>query len=183
MGPARGDDQIRFPVTLEEAPFREVLTWDFEDIRSDGGTMALRWGTHRIAFDVKVEPSMRATTTEEEAAPVLGAFEARFISQDGQSTPPFSIRFFRTDDEILHADWEGVPAMPDGSEEFFNSLDMWLLPGGADGWFVPGEAYANVLREPWAGYFFEFDLAEGPYPSFLIRDDLDRVFIRAKRVK
>jgi hypothetical protein len=183
MGPARADDQIRFPVTLEEAPFREVLTWDFEDIRSDGGTMALRWGTHRIAFDVKVEPSMRATTTEEEAAPVLGTFEASFIGPDGQATPPFSIRFFRTDDEILHADWEGVPAMPDGSEEFFNSLDMWLLPGGAEGWFVPGEAYDNVLRETWAGYFFEFDNADGPNPSFLIRDDLDRVFIRAKRVQ
>jgi hypothetical protein len=182
MGPARADDQIRFPVTLEnDVPFREVLTWDFEDIQSTGGTLALRWGTHRIAFDIKVEPSMRATTTEEEAALALGEFEASFIGPDGQS-PPFSITLFRGEDGILHADWEGVPAMPDGSEEFFNSLDMWLLPGGADGWFVPGEAYDDVLRETWAGYFFEFDPADGPSPSFLIRDDLDRVFIRAKRV-
>ena len=29
MGPARADDQIRFPVTITEGAFREVMTWDF----------------------------------------------------------------------------------------------------------------------------------------------------------
>ncbi|HSG48978.1 MAG TPA: DUF2911 domain-containing protein, partial [Longimicrobiales bacterium] len=63
VGPQRADDQIRFPVALEDGyPHRELLTWDFEDYRHDGGTLALRWGTHRVGFDVKVEPSMRLTT-------------------------------------------------------------------------------------------------------------------------
>ena len=40
-GPPRADDQIRVPVTMEsDAAFREVLTWDFEDVHSRGGTLA-----------------------------------------------------------------------------------------------------------------------------------------------
>jgi hypothetical protein len=184
MGPPRADDQIRFPLTLEsDAPFREVLTWDFEDIRSDGGTLALRWGTHRIAFDVKVEPSMRSTTTQEEAAPALGEFEGSFMNpENGEAGPSFGVRIYHEGD-ILHADWHDVEPMPQDTHEFFNALDMWLLPGGADGWFIPGESYEpGVLRETWAGYFMEFEIVDGVGQSFLMRDDLDQIIMRGKRV-
>ncbi len=183
VGPAAADDQIRFPVTLEEAPFTELLTWDFQDISTTGGVLALRWGTHKIAFDIGVEPSMRFTTLPEEAAPVLGDFEVRFVSPDGGESPPFSVRFFRTDDGVLHADWEGVMT-PDGDEDtWFNTLDMWFLPGGGERAFVPGEAYDGELREVWAGYVAEFELGEGPSGGFQIRDDLDEIFMRATRVR
>jgi len=182
MGPPRADDQIRFPVTLTEGPFREVLTWDFEDISSTGGTLALNWGTTRIAFDVKVEPSQRATTTEEEAAIVLGEWEMMMVAPSGQPSPPFKIVFSRTDDGVLHADMSGVPAMPGGAEGFFEQVDMWLLPGNAIGWFVPGEAYDNVLRETWAGFLFEFDPVDGPAQTFVLHDDLDGVMARGRRV-
>jgi hypothetical protein len=185
MGPPRADDQIRFPVTLEsDAPFREVLTWDFDDIRSDGGTLALRWGTHRIAFDVEVEPSMRITTTEEEAALALGDFEGSFVDpESGQAGPSFGLRIFWDDEGILHADWHDVEPMPQDTHEFFNNLDMWLLPGGAEGWFIPGESYEpGVLRETWAGYFLEFEVVDGEGQSFLMRDDLDQIIMRGNRV-
>jgi len=182
MGPPRADDQIRFPVTMTDAPFREVLTWDFEDLRSDGGTLALRWGPGRFAFDVKVEPSQRQVTTEEEAAPVIGDFGMEMVAPDGTPAASFSIAFFRTDDGVLHADWKDVPAMPDGSEEFFESLDMWLLPAGAQGWFVPGEAYDGELQETWAGSFFEFDVEGSRSESFVVRDEFDNVMARGRRV-
>jgi hypothetical protein len=158
MGPAEDDDQIRFPVELEDGyPFRELLTWDFEDISSTGGVLSVRWGTHRMAFDIKVEPSMRVTSTPEEAAPILGEFEARFMGPDGPQGPTFSITFTHDEAGIVHGDLEGVPAADgSGPDPWFNSLDMWLLPGGAEGWFVPGESYEpGVLRETWAGSFFE----------------------------
>ena len=182
MGPKRADDQIRFPVTMTEGAFQELLTWDFEDIRSDGGTLSLRWGTTRIAFDVKVEPSQRATTTEEEAAPVLGEFQMEMLAPDGSASPAFSITYFRTDDGVLHADWKDVPPQPDGSEGFFETLDMWLLPAAAEGWFVPGEAYDGELRETWAGWFFEFDVAGGASGSFVLRDEFDQPMARGRRV-
>lgn len=184
VGPPPADDQIRFPVDLESGlPHRELLTWDFEDISSTGGTLALRWGTHRIAFDVKVEPSMRMTLTPEEAAPVLGMWEGQFLGPDGQMSPPVSIRMFHTDDGVLHADWEGVPAQDgSGPDEWFNSLDMWLLPSGAEGILVPGEAYDGEFRETWAGYTVEFDPIDGMSTTFQVRDDLDRIMLRGRRV-
>lgn len=180
-GPPRADDQIRIPVTLEEAPFREVLTWDFEDIRNDGGTLAMRWGTSRIAFDVKVEPSMRLATTPDEAAPVLGTYQATMTGPGGEPSPPFTITFQRSEDGIVHADWEGVVEGPDGMGAFLNALDMWALPAGAEGWFVPAEAYDGELWETWAGFFFEFEVADGTSPSFLLRDDSDNVMVRGVR--
>ena len=39
----------------------------------NGGVLALRWGTMRMAFDIKVEPSMRLTVTPEEATEHIGA--------------------------------------------------------------------------------------------------------------
>lgn len=183
MGPPPADDQIRFPVTLEEAPFKELLTWDFEDLSSTGGILALRWGTARMAFEVEVEPSMRLTVTPEEAGPILGAWEGRFLGPDGQESPPVSVRFEHTDDGVLHADWEGVPAQNgEGLDEWFNSLDMWILPLGAPGFFVPGEAYDGEFRETWAGFTVEFDPVEGTSTTFEIRDDLDRPFMRGRRV-
>lgn len=186
MGPARADDQIRFPVEMEnDAAFREVLTWDFEDIHSTGGTLALRWGTHRFAFDIEVEPSLVYTTTPEQAAMTLGRFEAHFLGPDGQASPTFTIDFARTDDGVLHADFEGVPAQTgEGEDEWFNSLDMWLIPTGGEGWFLPGEAYDGVLWETWAGSFFEFDLDDdGASDSFVLRDEFDEVFMRGQRVR
>jgi hypothetical protein len=180
-GPPRAADQIRIPVTVGEAPFREVLTWDFEDIRSDGGTLAMRWGTSRITFDVKVEPSMRLATTPDEAAPVLGIYQATITGPDGEAGAPFTVTFRRTEDGILHGDWEGVPEGPDGMGAFLNALDMWVLPGGADGWFVPAEAYDGELWETWAGSFFEFEVADGKSPSFLLRDEMDNVMVRGVR--
>lgn len=184
MGPPPADDQIVIPATVEEAPFRELLTWDFEDIRNDGGTLALRWGTSRVAFDVKVEPSMRIAATDDEAAPVLGTFDVKMTGPDGQPGPPFTMRFFRTDDGILHADWEGLPPGPDPQmSEWLNGLDMWLLPvDGVDGWFLPGEAYDGELWETWEGSFFEFEAAQdGQHPAFVVRDPDDNVMARGMR--
>lgn len=187
MGPPPADDQIRFPIEMEsDAAFREVLTWDFEDIHEKGGTLALRWGTHRFAFDIEVEPSLVYTTTPEQAAMTLGTFEVHFVGPDGGASPPFTIAFSRTDDGILHADLEGVPAegAEGGEDEWFNSLDMWLIPTGGEGWFLPGEAYDGVLWETWAGSFFEFDLGEdGTSDSFVLRDEFDEVMMRGERIR
>ncbi|MDT8342533.1 MAG: DUF2911 domain-containing protein [Longimicrobiales bacterium] len=186
VGPERADDQIRFPTELEDGhPHQEVLTWDFEDYRSDGGTLALRWGTHRVAFDVKVEPSMRMTVTPEEAAPVEGTYAAAFVGPDGEETASLTLRIFRTDDNVLHADMEGVVNEEDpDTAEWLNELDLWLLPReGVEGWFMPGEAYDGVFTESWAGIFFEFEPGDGPSPSFVVWNEFDAVMMRGTRVK
>lgn len=182
-GPARTDEQISIPLTMEnDAPFVEVMRWDFEDISSTGGVLALRWGTHRFAWDVKVQPSMAQTVAEGAAAPALGTYDVWMFAPDGQEMGPMTMAITRDEHGHMMADISGAPPNPDGSPSFFDVVEIWLLPANAEGWFMPGEAYDHVLRETWAGSFMEFDLGdEGSYPSFLLRDDIDRPFMRGQR--
>jgi hypothetical protein len=184
--PAPADDQIHIPLTHEtDAPFVEVLRWDFEDISSRGGTLALRWGTNRFAWDVVVPSSMRLTVTEEEAAPVLGMWEVQMMGPGGPS-PAFQIEFSHGAKGNLHADIMNMPLPPNptpnqvGEAEWFESLDMWLLPRGP-GFFMPGEAYDGVLWETWADMLFEFSGEGGSYDRFEIRNDLDQVMMAGTR--
>lgn len=181
-GPAREDDQIGIPVVMEnDAPFVEVMRWDFEDISSTGGVLALRWGTHRFAWDVKVQPSMAQTVTEVAAAPTEGTWDVWMMGPDGQEMGPMSMAITHDEHDHLTARLSGMPPNPDGSPNWFETIEIWLLPANAEGWFMPGEVYDHVLRETWAGSFMEFDLAGGEYTSFMLRDDLDRPFMRGQR--
>ena len=100
----------------------------------------------------------------------------------GEWTEPFSMTVTHDDDGILHADMEGIPPNPDGSPFWMTVVDFWLLPGGAEGWFIPGESWEpGELRETWEGYFLEFEVADGPSPGFILRDPADRPFMRGTR--
>ena len=165
------------------APFVEVMRWDFEDISSTGGVLALRWGTHRFAWDVKVQPSMRQTVVAAEASPAEGSWTVWMMGPDGQEMGPMRMDVSLDDHGHLLSDISGAPPNPDGSPSFFDVVELWLLPANAEGWFIPGEAYDHVLRETWAGSFMEFDLAGGQYESFMLRDDIDRPFMRGERAR
>ena len=97
-------------------------------------------------------------------------------------SPPFSITFSLGEDQHLHADIEGMPDPGDGSGEWFNNLDMWLLPM-ADHIFAPSEAYDGVLWEVWDGFYFEFELTDGPSTTFELRGPGDVPAGGGKRVK
>jgi hypothetical protein len=179
--PEPSDEQVRMPVALGEGDFREMLTWDFEDVRPDGATLALRWGTMRIPFEIGVEPSMRQTVTPDEVAPVLGTYEMRFFGgPTGEDSPPFTFNLrFDPETETLRGDIEGLPAGPEG--DWMNALDMMLLPF-ADRVFAPGEVYDGVLWEVWPDTFFEFEVADGPSGSFAMRGEEDMVMARGRRI-
>jgi Protein of unknown function (DUF2911) len=179
--PPPNTNQIRLPITIGEAPHKELLTWDFEQIRSNGGVLALRWGTNRIEFDIRVEPSMRQTVTEEEAAAVLGSYSLIMVSPTGEESPGATIELTVRDDETLHADIEGVTTADTPTDTYFNSIDMMLLPV-LDGIFAPGEAYDGELREVWEKAFVEFTVVDGIAESFQFRDEDDAVFMKGSRV-
>ncbi len=179
--PPEDDNQIRMPVTLtEEADHRELLTWEFEDILPTGGTLSMRWGTSRIAFEIGVEPSMRQTVTEEEAAPVVGMYSLVIMGPEGQESPEAMMEIALLDDDRLHASFEGVVTGDEVGDRFFNSLDLMMLPL-LDGVFMPGEAVDGALREVWADTFMEFRIVDGIVQSFEIRDEDDDVFMKGTR--
>lgn len=178
--PPVADNQIRMPVTLSEGSHKELLTWEFEDVLPTGGTLSMRWGTTRIAFEIGVEPSMRQTVTEEEAAPIVGMYTFVLVGPDGTETPEGTMDIRVLEDEMLHADFEGLVTGDEATDGFFAGLDMILLPL-LEGAFMPGEAVDGALRETWADTFLEVTTVDGLVTSFQIRDEDDALFMKGTR--
>jgi len=173
-GPPPAEDQIRWAVELEEAPFfRELLTWDFVDystsVAASGGTLAMHWGDQWIPLEIEVEPSMTVETSAESAANAVGVYEVRmFAVEPGTTeprwTPPFTISVeWDEATGILRTDWEGHPG------PWFNETDFWLLPTAGEGFFMPGEAYDGVFTESWSDVLVEFEI-DGPSPTITYTD-------------
>jgi hypothetical protein len=172
--------QLRFPVRAGEGPATDVLTWSFPEIRADGGTLALQWGTTRVAIDVAVEPSLRVTLPEAEAAPYLGRYS---FAEKGSTKPrEFVVSY---EDGTLTGEWDRRD-VGDGLQG--NTVDYMgrfaLIRIGPDR-FVPGlydgkgEIY-EVLRPEMV---FEFTRSGGRAESFDVRDDRDEAWASAKRVR
>ncbi len=166
---------IRLPVTMHEAPHREMLTWEFEDVRTTGATLALRWGPVRIPFEIGVEPTMRQVATDEEAEPVLGRYTMTMGPEDA---PPVTLMLTRGDDGTIHGDIEGVPEQ---GPAWLNEVDLMLLPLG-DRIFGIGEAWDGTLGEVWPGVTLEFEMGDGPSAGFQMRDEDDEVMSRGERI-
>jgi hypothetical protein len=176
MGPPERDTQIRMPSVLSEDHFVDVLTWQFEELRRDGGTLTMRWGTLKASFDIGVEPSMRETVTPEEAAPMVGSWEFDMMNLDGTWFPTMTLDIALNDDGTLHGDMENGP------DPFFDMVIMQFLPY-AEGIFAWGEVWEGEMREVWEDFFIEFDIDGGTYTSFTVRGEEDMVVGRGRRVQ
>jgi len=49
------EDALRVEVKPMEAPFQEILRYDFDNLELDSGTVALHWGELKVPFQVKVD--------------------------------------------------------------------------------------------------------------------------------
>lgn len=47
-------DVLRVTVDSREAPHQEILTYSFEDVTADAGTIVLHWGTTAVPFRVEI---------------------------------------------------------------------------------------------------------------------------------
>ena len=65
-------DQIRYQVKPGTGPFNEMLTFTFENVRADEGTLFLRWGTTQVAFHLEVEPKHKLTIDRRRCEAVPG---------------------------------------------------------------------------------------------------------------
>ena len=144
QGPMPREEQIRFPIELQDAPhYSELLTWDFVDystsVAESRGTLAMHWGDHWIPLEIGVEPSMTVITTAEQVRNAVGTYEVRMLgaapgAAEPQWTHPFTADVvWNSDTGILRLDIEGHP------QPFFNETELWLLATPAEGFFMPGE--------------------------------------------
>lgn len=169
---------LRLPVARGVAEHTEVLTWAFEDLRNDGATLALRWGTLRIPFEIGVESTTRQVATAEEAAPVVGTYRVVWSNEEGD-TPPFTFVVTHAEDGTVHADIEGFPGEGEESE-WLNGLDMMLLPLG-DRIFGVGEAWDGKLTDVWPDAVVEFDMGDGPSTTIQFRGEEDALWGTGER--
>lgn len=157
-------EQVRFAVHPGEAPFTEALTWSFPDIRVDGGTLALQWGSTRVAMDLKVEPSHKVEITRQAAAPYLGSYRFQW-KEDGDSTKPSNITLVYQNDRLI-ANWDSPP---------FPELATFVLIRIADNWFIFGQLQDGEVYDVTPDWVFEFSVASGKASGFEIRGEADKL--------
>ncbi|MES2304904.1 MAG: DUF2911 domain-containing protein [Gemmatimonadota bacterium] len=163
--------QIRFPVTIDQAQFVDVLTWSIPELSVGGGTIAMQWGTTRATMKLVVQPSLKVELAESEARPYLGKF--RYTEMEGRDSGKTKELILTHENGTLKAqfepndNWMGKFAMIRVAPEIF-------APGLYD---KSGEIY-EVLRPD---MLFTFKRVAGRPATFEVRYDDDTLAARGVR--
>ena len=166
--PDSTDKQIRFPIRPLERPFTEVLTWSFPEVRVNGTTLAMHWGTVYVPLEVEVEPSYKVGFPEGQSAPDLGTYE---YSWNGSPKKEGFIVWYEKG--TLMGRWDPIP-YPEWAR-------FALIPIKSD-WFIPaflddeGRIF-EVTKE----LLFEFKVEGGKATGLNVRGEDDKVMATAKR--
>jgi len=115
--------RVRFTVAPQQLEKLEVLTWSFPEVRPDGATLRMQWGTTAIPLRLAVESSRATALRGQTWSAYLGSYRVAFLPEPGDTSKPFEItvEVFEKD---AHLRGRFTPAMPDADPEFD------LLPAG-----------------------------------------------------
>jgi hypothetical protein len=176
--PDSSAQQIRFPVKVAERPFAEVLTWSFPEVRVDGMTLAMQWGTVYVPLQVSVDPSYAMGFPESKAGPFLGRYDYRWgMPGDSGGKPIAFIVTYEAGN--LMGRWDPSPF----GEEYPEWSRFALIPiKGGDNWFIPVffDAKGQIL-EVTREMVLEFAVAGGRASGFEVRGEDDKVMGTGKR--
>jgi hypothetical protein len=176
--PDSTDKQIRFPLRSEQRPFAEVLTWSFPEVRVDGMTLAMQWGTVYVPLQVSVDPSYKLGFPESESATYLGRYDYRWKTPGDSAGKPIAFTVTYEAGNLIGR-WDPPPF----GEEFpeWNHFAMIPIKGG-DHWFIPAwlDSQGKVL-EVSKEMVLEFMIVGGRASGFDVRSEDDKVMATAKR--
>ncbi len=170
--PKEDPSQLRWTFTPGTGPFTDVLTWEFERLRVDGGTLVMRWGTVRVPLEVKVPPSYTLAFDAAAAAPYLGTWV--LTPQMGDDTASTRL-------EVAHRDGMMVATLDPplfGAPEY---RTMVFLPKRAD-WFTPAYLVDGEVYEIWDEVLVEFERSGGRPTTMTMRGLKDEVYGRGRRL-
>lgn len=157
-------DQLRYPVHPRTGPFQETLTFTFEDVQGDEGTLLLRWGTVELAFKVEVEPKHKLTMPEADAAPYLGTYLFKWTGEPDSVSP--SRVTLRYANGMLLGEWVPVP--------FPDVATFVLVPAEKDA-FMVGSMINGKLVDLMNEWVFEFMRKDGKVAEFGAWTDGDKL--------
>ncbi len=162
---------IQIPTPVDQAPSIDVLTWSFPELRVDGGTIAMQWGTTRATLQLKVSPSLTVAMAAVDAKPYLGRFAGMWtMGSDSGTAVDLMLTY---EDGVLKGEF--TPADP--------YLGKFAMIRVAPDIFVPGlydkrgEIY-EVLRPDMVATFTRVN---GRPVSVAWRDQDDSLFAVGKR--
>ena len=166
-------EQIRFDVTPGEGPFTEVLSWSFPELRVTGGTLAMQWGTTRVAFRVDVEPSYSLTTTAARAGPYLGRYTFEWTTKEPGDTVPMTLTITHHDSTMV-GEWNPLP---------WPEAGPFIMIPIKDDWFIAGFTEKGELYEVEKDMVIEFTRKRGQKlaTAFEVRGTADSLWATGKR--
>jgi len=170
--------RLRFPVRVQQAPYISILTWSFPEVRANGATLAMQWGATRVAMDVEVVSTIKATLAAAEAAPYVGRY--RFVRPGSTKPRDFIVTFAH---DTLKGEWDRVDVGDGEQKELVEKMGRFVLLKIGNDWFAPallddhGQIY-EVMRPEMV---FQFARADGQVNSFEVRDAKDNVVATGTR--
>ena len=164
--PDSTSSQIRFNVKAQNAPFTEVLTWSFPDVRATGATLAMAWIKTRVTVEVGVPPSLIVELPSGDAAPYLGRYEFAPMTKADSVKAKKDAMVVTYENGILKGQF-------DPNDDYMQKFALIRI--GPDtftaGIYEKGVLY-EVLRPDLT---IEFARANGRASSFEMRDDSDKL--------
>jgi hypothetical protein len=201
--PERTDEQIHFWADVEQRePFLETLTWSFLDLRMDGATLAMQWGTSYVPLDIAVEATVELLVSTELAAPILGTYEMtgegdrqwwnRTVSLVYDTTRSWVISTWspremgesvETTDDAEDGD-AGSEDPAAGEEAEDEEPEIWYaaLFAVTDEWFTPGWMEDGEMWSVTKSMTLEFEFEDGRATGYQLRNRRDKVVAKATRV-
>ncbi len=206
--PESNDEQIHFWVDVEQRePFLNTLTWSFLDLRMDGATLAMQWGTTYVPLDITIEPTVELLVSTELAAPILGTYEMtgegdrpwwnRNVTMVYDTTRSWVISTWAPreieEDEHAEDDAEDGDAHADGNATGHGGEDedsddeepeTWYaaLFAVTDEWFTPGWMEDGEMWSVSKSMTLEFEFEDGRATGYQLRNRKDAVVAKARRV-
>lgn len=166
--PKPNASHLRYAVRPESGPDTEVLTWSFPEVRADGATLCMQWGTVRVPLRIKVQPSHAITLAADSARRYLGSYQMT----DSDSAAKVTTITLKYEDGSLWSEWDGA---------WDPALHRMLFIRIADGWFIPAIWKDGAVYDVMSEMVFEFKGEASAASGFDLRGDGDDLWATGVR--
>jgi hypothetical protein len=157
---------LTLTVTPSQRPHREVLTFEFEEVKRDRTVLAFSWGTPAVALTIEVPSSLStARLTGEAVAEYLGTF-ATAMYEDGAASPPMDVQVVLEDGKLYAKT---------------GAFAMRLLPADRPHTFLIAFEENGAVVDVEQDYPLVFTRRDGQVTGFLVANDRGDVWMRADR--